>query len=98
VFHVRSQTIQPEWAWSHDGANWTRTRTAAIPLGDEGRFDSRMIVFGSIVMNDDEVTWLYSGYDWRHNAFRRGEVSSAIGRAVLPRSALDAWLDTLPQP
>jgi hypothetical protein len=98
VFHVESQTIQPEWAWSHDGVSWTRTRAAAIPLGDEGTFDSRMIVFGRIAMSEDEVIWLYSGYNWRHNAFRRGEDSSAIGRAVLPKAALDAWLDTLPQP
>jgi hypothetical protein len=98
TFHADSQVIQPEWAWSHNGVNWTRTKTPCIPLGDEGRFDSRMIVFGSLVVTDAEVVWLYSGYDRRHNAFREGEVASAIGRATLPLAELDAWLESLPRP
>jgi hypothetical protein len=98
TFYVESQIIQPEWCWSHDGASWARTRTPAIPLGDEGNFDSRMIVFGTIVMQGDEIIWIYSGMNWRHNAFKKGEVHSAIGRATLPRKELDAWLDSLPQP
>jgi hypothetical protein len=36
--------------------------------------------------------------DWRHNAFKKGQVRSAIGRATLPRKELDDWLVTLPQP
>jgi sucrose-6-phosphate hydrolase SacC (GH32 family) len=98
TFRAQSQVIQPEWAWSHNGVNWTRTRTPCAPLGDEGRFDSRMMLFGSVVVMDDEVVWLYSGYDWRHNAFKKGEVGSAIGRAVLPRGELDEWLASLPTP
>jgi hypothetical protein len=98
TFWADSQIIQPEWAWSHDGQNWVRTRTPCISLGDEGRFDSRMILFGSVVLTAEELIWLYSGYNWRHNAFRKGEVGSAIGRATLPRGELDAWLETLPQP
>jgi hypothetical protein len=98
TFHADSQIIQPEWAWSHNGANWTRTRTACIPLGDEGRFDSRMILFGRVVVTDEELIWLYSGSDWRHNAFKAGEVTSAIGRATLPRADLERWLDSLPKP
>ena len=98
TYHVQSQTIAPEWAWSHNGINWARTRTPCIPLGDEGCFDSRMILFGSVVVTDQEIIWLYSGYDWRHSAFKKGEVSSAIGRAVLPRQELDAWLSSLPNP
>lgn len=98
TFHVQSQTIQPEWAWSHDGENWVRTYVPSIALGDEGTFDSRMILFGSVVVTNDEVVWLYSGYDWRHNAFRKGEVSSSIGRAAISRAELDAWLGALPQP
>lgn len=96
VYRVQSQTIEPEWAWSHNGVNWARTHTPCIPLGDEGNFDSRMIVFGRMVIDADEVVWLYAGYNVRHNA--TGNVSSAIGRATLPRRELDAWLDTLPQP
>jgi hypothetical protein len=98
TYHVESQTIEPEWAWSHNGINWTRTRTPCIPLGDEGNFDSRMILFGSIALTDDQVIWLYSGYNWRHNAFKKGAVASAIGRAVLPRKELDKWLDGLASP
>jgi hypothetical protein len=98
VFHVQSQSIQPEWAWSHNGDNWTRTHTPCVALGDEGSFDSRMILFGDVVATEDELIWLYSGYDWRHNAFKQGEVNSCIGRASLPLSELDAWLDSLPQP
>jgi hypothetical protein len=98
VFHAQAQSIQPEWAWSHNGHNWARTRTACIPLGDEGAFDSRMILFGDVATTDDELVWLYSGYDWRHNAFRKGEVGSCVGRATLPLRDLDAWLDSLPQP
>jgi hypothetical protein len=98
TFHAESQIIQPEWAWSHNGANWTRTRTPCIPLGDEGRFDSRMILFGRVVVTDEELIWLYSGSDWRHNAFKAGEVTSAIGRATLPRAELERWLDSLPKP
>jgi hypothetical protein len=98
VFHARSQIIQPEWAWSHDGMSWARTGLPAIALGDEGAFDCRMIVFGAITLTSDELIWLYTGANWRHNAFRRGAVSSSIGRAVLPRRELDAWLDSLPQP
>ena len=98
TFHAQSQTIQPEWAWSHNGQNWARTRTPCIPLGDEGAFDSRMILFGSVLLTDDQVVWLYSGYDWRHNGFRNGEVGSSIGRATIRRAELDAWVDTLPQP
>jgi sialidase-1 len=97
TFRAQSQVIQPEWAWSHNGLNWTRTRTSCAPLGDEGRFDSRMMLFGSVVVTAEEVVWLYSGYDWRHNAFRKGQVASAIGRATLPLHVLDAWLDRLPQ-
>jgi hypothetical protein len=98
VFHVESQTIQPEWAWSHDGQSWARTNVPCIALGDEGRFDSRMILFGSLTMTADELIWLYSGSNWRHNAFRKGAVTSAIGRATLALKDLDAWLDSLPQP
>jgi hypothetical protein len=98
TFHVESQIIQPEWAWSHNGVNWARTRTPCAPLGDEGRFDSRMMLFGSFVVTAEEIVWMYSGYDWRHNAFKKGEVGAAIGRAVLPRTELDAWVQTLPAP
>jgi hypothetical protein len=98
TYHVKAQTIQPEWAWSHNGQNWSRTRTPCISLGDEGSFDSRMILFGSVIPMKDEFVWVYSGYNWRHNAFKKGEVASAIGRATLPRAALDTWLDSLPQP
>jgi hypothetical protein len=98
VFRADSQIIQPQWAWSHDGQSWTRTRIPCIALGDEGAFDSRMIVFGAVIVSEDELVWLYSGSDWRHNAFKAGEVSSSIGRATLPRAELDAWLETLPQP
>jgi hypothetical protein len=98
TYHASAQTIQPEWAWSHNGLNWSRTRTPCISLGDEGTFDSRMILFGSVVALKDELVWIYSGYDWRHNAFKNGEVSASIGRATLARRELDAWLDTLPQP
>jgi hypothetical protein len=78
--------------------SWARTGLPAIALGDEGAFDCRMIVFGAITLTSDELIWLYTGANWRHNAFRRGAVSSSIGRAVLPRRELDAWLDSLPQP
>jgi hypothetical protein len=98
VFRADSQVIQPEWAWSHDGQSWTRTRVPCIALGDEGAFDSRMIVFGNLVMNGEDLIYLYGGSDWRHNAFKAGEVQTAIGRAILPRAELDAWLDTLPAP
>ncbi len=98
IFHVQSQTILPEWAWSHDGQSWARTGVPCIALGDEGKFDSRMIVFGSVAMTADELIWLYSGSNWRHNAFKNGTVTSAIGRATLALKALDAWLDALPQP
>jgi|GEM_PF-1506162 len=98
VFHAQSQVIQPEWAWSHNGVNWTRTRTPCIPLGDEGRFDSRMIVFGGVAVTADEVVWLYSGYDRRHNAVKRGETGAAIGRAAMPLAELDRWLGTLAKP
>ncbi len=98
TYRVESQVIQPEWAWSHTGVNWTRTRVPAISRGDEGRFDSRMILFGAIAVTDSEIVWLYSGYDWRHNAFARSSSTSSIGRATLPRRELDAMLATLPQP
>ena len=98
VFHADSQVIQPEWAWSHDGQSWARTYVPAIALGDEGAFDSRMILFGDLTLTDDELIWLYAGSDWRHNAFQSGQVTTAIGRAALPRKELDAWLDSLPQP
>lgn len=98
AFHVESQTILPEWTWSHDGQSWARTGVPCIALGDEGNFDSRMILFGSVAISADEVVWLYSGSDWRHNSFKLGNVRSYIGRATLPLKDLDAWLDTLPQP
>ena len=98
TFHAASQIIQPEWAWSHDGQSWNRTRVPCIALGDEGAFDSRMIVFGSVAVSGDELIWLYAGSDTRHNAFKAGQVTSAVGRAALPLSELDHWLDALPQP
>ena len=98
VFRADSQIIQPEWAWSHDGQSWARTYVPCISLGDEGAFDSRMIVFGDVTMSEGELVWLYAGSDWRHNAFRRAKVTTAIGRATLPLKELDAWLDSLPQP
>jgi hypothetical protein len=57
-----------------------------------------MMLFGSVVLTADEVIWLYSGYDWRHNAFKKGEVGAAVGRAVMPRGELDAWVETLAKP
>ena len=98
VFRADSQIIQPEWAWSHDGQSWARTYVPCIPLGDEGAYDSRMIVFGDVTIREGELVWLYAGSDWRHNAFRRERVTTAIGRATLPLKELDAWLDSLPQP
>jgi hypothetical protein len=98
TFHADAQVIQPEWAWSHNGVNWTRTKIPCIPLGDEGRFDSRMICFGQPVLTADELIWLYAGSDWRHNAFKAGEVATSIGRATLPRPELESWLDALPKP
>lgn len=98
VFHVQSQTIVPEWAWSHNGVNWGRTYVPAIALGDEGAFDTRMIVFGSLAISDGELVYLHTGYNARHNGFRKGEVTGAIGRAVIPLAELDAWLNTLPEP
>ena len=98
TYHAESQVIQPEWAWSHNGVNWTRTRTPCVPLGDEGQFDSRMIVFGSVVVSGDEVAWLYTGYDRRHNAFKAGEVGAAVGRGVIARAELDRWVEGLAKP
>jgi hypothetical protein len=98
VFHADAQTIQPEWAWSHDGQSWARTYDPAIALGDEGAFDSRMILFGNLAWSGDEIVWLYSGANWRHNAYKQGEVTTAIGRATLTRKELDAWVDSLPRP
>lgn len=98
IFRADSQVIYPEWAWSHDGQSWNRTGVASMALGDEGRFDSRMILFGALAESGEELVWLYSGSNWRHNAFRAGEVSTCIGRATLSLRELDAWLDTLPQP
>jgi hypothetical protein len=98
TYFVESQIIQPEWVWSHDGFSFMRTRTPCISLGDEGTWDSRMILFGDVVMQPDELIWIYSGMDWRHNAFKKGEIRSCIGRATLPRKELEEWLGTLPQP
>jgi hypothetical protein len=98
TFHAVSQIIQPEWAWSHDGQSWNRTRVPCISLGDEGNFDSRMIVFGSVVESGDELIWLYAGSNWRHNAYDAKSSVSAIGRATLPLRELDHWLNSLPQP
>ena len=98
VFRADSQIIQPEWAWSHDGQSWNRTRVPCIALGDEGAFDSRMIVFGSVIESGDELVWLYGGSDWRHNAHDPKTSTSAIGRATLPLRELDEWLDSLPKP
>ena len=98
TFHVDSQVVTPVWAWSHDGENWVQTNVQCISPGDEGSFDSRMILFGSVTISGDELIWLYGGSDWRHNAFRRGNVRTCIGRATMALTALDAWLDSLPQP
>jgi hypothetical protein len=98
TYHVESQIIQPEWAWSHDGVSWNRTRIKCIALGDEGSFDSRMIVFGAIAMTEKDLIWLYAGSDWRHNAYVKGKSRSCVGRATVPLAELDEWLDTLPQP
>ena len=57
-----------------------------------------MIVFGRVIVAGDELIWLYFGSNWRHNASKQGAVASSIGRAVLPRRELDAWLETLPRP
>lgn len=95
TYFVESQIIQPEWAWSRDGWEWHHTRTRCISLGDEGSFDSRMIVFGDLEINGDELVWLYAGANWRHNGFRKGEVRTCIGRATVPLTELDAWVRTL---
>jgi hypothetical protein len=57
-----------------------------------------MMLFGSVVVGEEDVVWLYSGYDWRHNAFKKGEVGSAIGRAVILKAELDAWVASLAKP
>jgi sialidase-1 len=91
VFHAQRQTVRPEWAWSHTGDNWVRTRTPCISFGDPGAFDARMVIFGDTVQTGDELVALYSGT-------RAGDSPSINGRATLPLAELDAWLDSLPQP
>jgi hypothetical protein len=90
VAHPGSNAVQPEWIWSHDGQAWARTRTACISLGDEGRFDSRTIAGGEILLKDDVLTWTYVG--------SRATGNRSVGRATLSRRELDVWLDSLPQP
>jgi len=95
TYFVESQIIQPEWVWSRDGWEWHRTRTSCISLGDEGSFDSRMIVFGDLELVGDELVWLYSGSDWRHNQHADQYVRTCIGRATVPLRELDRWVDSL---
>ena len=98
VLHVKSRTIQPEWAWSHTGDNWSRTRTPCIALGDEGSFDTRAILCGDVTQTGDALTCLYRGSNRGHDDSPDNNAPPAIGRAVLPLADLDAWLDSLPQP
>jgi sialidase-1 len=96
VLHVKSQTIQPEWAWSHTGDNWSRTHTSCIAFGDEGSFDTRTILCGDVTKAADELICVYRGSNQRHDGFP--EDNAPAGRATLPLAKLDAWLDSLPQP
>jgi hypothetical protein len=98
VLHVKSRTIQPEWAWSHTGDNWSRTHTPCIPFGDESSFDTRLILCGDVTQTDDELICVYRGSNQRHDGSLNRDVPTTVGRATLPLEELDAWLDSLPQP
>jgi hypothetical protein len=92
VLHEPGGAVQAQWTWSHDGQSWARTATGCISLGDEGSFDSRMILPGEFEMSAEKLMYRYRGCD---NVQRS---KPTPGVATMQRAELDAWLDSLPQP
>jgi hypothetical protein len=58
-------------------------------MGEQGSFDSRLILFGDTQIVGEELVWLYAGANWRHNDFARPDVSTRVGCASLPLCELD---------
>ena len=77
------RTMDVQLAWSWDLVNWTRppTRTAFIPRGGQGTWDSGMIVTARApVIVGDRLYFYYGGCDGIHDQPR---VRAAIGLATL---------------
>jgi len=75
-------TMDVQLAWSWDLVNWTRRRTPFVPLGEEGDWDSKMVVTArSPIVLGDRLGFYYGGFDSPHDT--SGDNPSGIGLATL---------------
>ena len=91
VLHEGSGKITPEWVWSHTGDNWARSGAPSVAHDGDGAFESESTMFSHIAQSDDELIAFFGKAPSDDDRASRG-------RATLPLTQLDAWLDSLPQP
>ena len=82
--------IDSQIVYSRDGINWAhadRERTAAIPRGDAGSFDSGMIAGTAtqLIIEGDNVHWYYTGCDYTHGEVDLDKKVTRVGRATWQR-------------
>ncbi len=80
------------FAASRNGVDWRRyARRPWIPLGMEGRFDSKnMYPARGLVVRDQEIWMYYTGYDTLHGNKDRSARRPTISRVVLRKDGFTA--------
>ena len=70
-------------AWSHDGSNFTLlSENPLLRRGEEGHFDSGMVLgFGDILQVDDRLSLYFGAISRTHDAPVSEDDTFAIGRA-----------------
>lgn len=77
-----NETIDIQLTVSHDNRRWSRVADQAtfLPLGADGEWDDGMIFVSPLILHNDRILILYSGWDGHHEADER---QAAIGLATL---------------
>ncbi|UCC49147.1 MAG: hypothetical protein JSV41_02905, partial [Gemmatimonadota bacterium] len=74
IFHVLTDTVQTELAWSPDTVHWERIDAGApvIARGPEDAPDSGCAYAAAPVFEDDEIRLYYGGSNGPHTSWRDG--------------------------
>ncbi len=89
IVHLGPAVIDVRLGYSHDGITFDRAvdRGPFLPVGPDGRFDSRGAwILPDPIIRDEDIVFYYAGTNRDHDGFVDPTASqrrSAIGRAVL---------------
>ncbi len=74
IFHVPTDTVQTELAWSPDTVHWERIDPGSpvIARGRAGAPDSDCVYAAAPVFEDDEIRLYYGGSNGPHTSWREG--------------------------